>query len=387
MQIGLDEDQQSLRKQLREYYARILTPAVVEELGAPGITATHKRIARQMGTDGWLGIGWPKEYGGQGRSTMEQFIFFDESMRAGAPVPMLTINTVGPTIMRFGSDELRKRFLPPMLRGEIHFCIGYTEAGSGTDLASLTTRAVRDGDEYIINGAKIFTSLSSDADYVWLAARTNPDAGKHRGISIFIVPTSTEGFSYTPMRLLPGHDINQTFYENVRVPAENLVGGENQGWTLITNQLNHERVTLCSVGPIEKLLEDVVAWAAAATHPDGGRVVDDAWVQHELALVKAKLEFLRLANWKVASSPSLDVADASTVKVFGTEFYLDAVRRLMEIVGPQAYVSGDSPASVLHGRLERLMRGYLILTFGGGANEIQRELIAMFGLGMPHSSR
>jgi alkylation response protein AidB-like acyl-CoA dehydrogenase len=387
MQIGLDEDQQSLRKQLREYYARILTPEVVKELEVPGITPTHKRIARQMGEDGWLGIGWPKEYGGQGRSTMEQFIFFDESMRAGAPVPMLTINTVGPTIMRFGSDEQRQRFLPPILRGEIHFCIGYTEPGSGTDLASLTTRAVRDGDEYIINGAKIFTSLSSDADFVWLAARTNPDAGKHRGISIFIVPTSTQGFSYTPMHLLHGHDINQTFYENVRVPAENLVGGENQGWTLITNQLNHERVTLCSVGPIEKAFEDVVAWAAAARHPEGGRVLDDPWVQHELAVVRAKLEFLRLANWKVASSPSLDVADASTVKVFGTEFYLDALRRLMEIIGPQAYLSGDTPAAVLHGRLEKLTRGFLILTFGGGANEIQRELIAMFGLDMPHSGR
>ncbi len=387
MQIGLDEDQQSLRKQLREYYARILTPDVVRELEVPGITPTHKRIARQMGADGWLGIGWPKEYGGQGRSPMEQFIFFDESMRAGAPVPMLTINTVGPTIMRFGSDELRERFLPPILRGEIHFCIGYTEPASGTDLASLTTRAVRDGDEYVINGAKIFTSLSSDADYVWLAARTNPDAGKHRGISIFIVPTSTEGFSFTPMRLLHGHDINQTFYENVRVPAENLVGGENEGWTLITNQLNHERVTLCSVGPIEKAFEDVVAWAAGTLHPDGGRVLDDPWVQHELAVLRAKLEYLRLANWKVASSPALDVADASTVKVFGTEFYLDALRRLMEVVGPQAYLSGDAPASVLHGRLEKLTRGFLILTFGGGANEIQRELIAMFGLGMPHSNR
>ncbi len=153
MQIGLDEDQQSLRKQLREYYARILTPEVVRELEVPGITAAHKRIARQMGSDGWLGIGWPKEYGGQGRSPMEQFIFFDESMRAGAPVPMLTINTVGPTIMRFGSEAQRQRFLPPILRGEIHFCIGYTEPGSGTDLASLTTRAERDGDEYVINGA------------------------------------------------------------------------------------------------------------------------------------------------------------------------------------------------------------------------------------------
>jgi hypothetical protein len=387
MQIGLDEDQQSLRKQLREYYARILTPEVLKELETPGITPTHKRIARQMGEDGWLGIGWPTQYGGQGRSPMEQFIFFDESMRAGAPVPMLTINTVGPTIMRFGSDELKERFLPPILRGEIHFCVGYTEPGSGTDLASLKTRAVRDGEEYVINGAKIFTSLSSDADYVWLAARTNPEASKHKGISIFIVPTSSPGFSFTPMRLLHGHDINQTFYEDVRVPAANLVGGENEGWTLVTNQLNHERVTLCSVGSIERALEDVVAWAASTLRPGGGRVLDDAWVQHELAIVRAKLEFLRLANWKVAASPSLNVADASTVKVFGTEFYLEAIRRLMEVVGPQAYLSGSSPASVLHGRLEKLTRGFLILTFGGGANEIQRELIAMFGLGMPHSGR
>jgi alkylation response protein AidB-like acyl-CoA dehydrogenase len=387
MQIGLDEDQQSLQKQLREYYARILTPEVRKELEVPGITPTHKRVARQMGADGWLGIGWPTHYGGQGRSLMEQFIFFDESMRAGAPVPMLTINTVGPTIMRFGTDEQKERFLPPILGGEIDFCIGYTEAGSGTDLASLTTRAERDGDEYVINGAKIFTSLSSDADYVWLATRTNPDAPKHKGISIFIVPTSTPGFSYTPMNLLHGHDINQTFYENVRVPVENLIGGENMGWTLITNQLNHERVTLCSVGSIEKVYDEVVAWAAGTRRPRGGRVIDDQWVQHELATVRAKLEFLRLANWKVASSETLDVASASTIKVFGTEFYLDAVRRLMEVVGPQAYLEGGGPAAVLQGRLEKITRGYLILTFGGGVNEVQRELIAMFGLGMPHSGR
>jgi alkylation response protein AidB-like acyl-CoA dehydrogenase len=387
MQIGLDEDQQSLRKQLREYYARILTPEVLKELEVPGITPTHKRIAKQMGADGWLGIGWPVEYGGQGRSPMEQFIFFDESMRAGAPVPMLTINTVGPTIFRFGNDEQKQRFLPQITKGEIHFAIGYTEPGSGTDLASLTTRAERDGDEYVINGAKIFTSLSTDADYVWLAARTNPEAPKHKGISIFIVPTDTPGFSISPMRLLHGHDINQTFYENVRVPAANLVGGENMGWTLITNQLNHERVTLCSVGSIERAWEDVTAWAAETRRPDGSRVIDQGWVQQELAFIKAKIEFLRLANWKVAASPQLEVADASTVKVFGTEFYLDALRRMMEIIGPQAYLTGDSPAAVLHGRLEKLTRGFLILTFGGGVNEVQRELIAMFGLGLPHSGR
>jgi alkylation response protein AidB-like acyl-CoA dehydrogenase len=388
MHIGYTEEQESLRKELRDYYHRLITPEMATQLGqGRAVGPLVRRLVLQMGADGWLGIGWPKEYGGQGRTPMEQFLFFDESMRAGAPVPMLTINTVGPTIMHFGSDEQKDRFLPPILRGEIHFCIGYTEPGSGTDLASLTTKAVRDGDEYVINGAKVFTSLASDADYVWLAARTDPEASKHRGISIFIVPTSTPGFRYVPMRLIGEHDINQTFYEDVRVPAANLVGGENNGWTLITNQLNHERVTLCSPGVIEESFDQVRRYAASAPGPSGGRLIDEPWVQLDLARVKAKLEFLKLANWKVASSEQLDVADASTVKVFGTEFYLDALRLMMGLMGPLGYVVEDSPGAILRGRLERLYRSLVILTFGGGANEIQRELIAMFGLGMPHSSR
>jgi alkylation response protein AidB-like acyl-CoA dehydrogenase len=388
MHIGYTEEQESLRKELRDYYQRLITPDMATQLGqGRAVGPLVRRLVLQMGADGWLGIGWPKEYGGQGRTPMEQFLFFDESMRAGAPVPMLTINTVGPTIMHFGSDEQKDRFLPPILRGEIHFCIGYTEPGSGTDLASLTTKAVRDGDEYVINGAKVFTSLASDADYVWLAARTDPEASKHRGISIFIVPTSTPGFRYVPMRLIGEHDTNQTFYEDVRVPAANLVGGENNGWTLITNQLNHERVTLCSPGVIEESFDQVRGYAASAPGPTGGRLIDEPWVQLDLARVKAKLEFLKLANWKVASSQHLDVAEASTVKVFGTEFYLEALRLMMGVMGPLGYVVEDSPDAILRGRLERLYRSLVILTFGGGANEIQRELIAMFGLGMPHSSR
>ena len=306
MEIGYSEELESLRKELRDYYQRLITPEMHGQLGqGRAVGPLVRQLARQMGADGWLGIGWPKEYGGQGRGPMEQFVFFDESMRAGAPVPMLTINTVGPTIMHFGTDEQKERFLPPILRGEIHFCIGYTEPGSGTDLASLKTRAVRDGDEYVINGAKVFTSLASDADYVWLATRTDPDAPKHRGISIFIVPTSTPGFRFVPMQLIGEHDTNQTFYEDVRVPAENLVGGENNGWSLITNQLNHERVTLCSPGVIEESFDQVRAYAAEVPGPggEGGRLIDESWVQLDLARVKAKLEFLKLANWKVASSP------------------------------------------------------------------------------------
>jgi len=301
---------------------------------------------------------------------------------------MLTINTVGPTIMNFGTDEQKDFFLPKILRGEIFFAIGYTEPGAGTDLASLQTRAVRDGDEYVINGQKIFTSLAGDADYVWVATRTNPEVKKHKGISMIIVPTDTPGFKVEPMRLMSEHDINTTYYEDVRVSAANLVGGENNGWSLITNQLNHERVTLCSPGIIERVLTDVRRWAQQTELADGRKVVDQEWVQVNLARVHAKLEFLRLINWKVAwtaTEGKLDVADASTTKVFGTEFYLEAFRLLGEVLGQQTYLRRGSPEAVLKGKIEQLYRSLLILTFGGGVNEVQRDLIAMFGLGLPRS--
>jgi alkylation response protein AidB-like acyl-CoA dehydrogenase len=388
--IGYTEEQDKLRRELRAYYQDLLTPDIVAGLAdGHGVGPVMRKVVRQMGADGWLGIGWPKEWGGQGRSAIEQFIFFDESMRSGAPVPMLTINTVGPTIMNFGTDEQKEFFLPKILRGEIHFCIGYSEPGAGTDLAALKTRAVKDGDEYVINGQKMWTSLAGDADYIWLATRTNPEVKKHKGISLFVVDMkNTPGIRVDPLHLLSEHNINATFFEDVRVPASSLVGGEDNGWTLITNQLNHERVTLCSPGIIERCLEETRAWAADTRLTDGRRVIDQEWVQLNLARVRAKLEFLRLINWKVAWTATqghLDVADASTIKVFGTEFYLEAFRLLMEIIGEQAYLNRSSVDVALAGRLEMSYRSLIILTFGGGTNEIQRDLIGMFGLGLPRS--
>jgi 3-oxocholest-4-en-26-oyl-CoA dehydrogenase alpha subunit len=391
MYIGYDEEQEALRRELRAYYEKLLTPEVQEQLGrGRGIGEAMRRVVRQMGEDGWLGIGWPKEYGGQGRSAIEQFVFFDESMRAGAPVPMLTVNTVGPTIMSYGTDEQKDFFLPKILKGEIHFCIGYTEPGAGTDLAALKTRAVRDGDEYVINGQKTFTSLAGGADYVWLATRTNPEVKKHKGISMFLIPMDTPGIKVVPMKLISDHDINQVFYEDVRVPASALVGGENNGWSLITNQLNHERVTLCSSGVVDRCLDDVRRWAQETKLADGRRVIDQDWAQLNLARVHARLEFLRLINWKVAWSSTkkrLEPADASATKVFGTEFYLEAFRLLSEVIGQVSYLREGSPEAVLRSRLERNYRSLLILTFGGGVNEVQRDLIAAFGLGMPMAGR
>ena len=296
-----------------------------------------------MGEDGWLGVGWPTEWGGRGFTPVEQFLWFDEAMRAGAPVPMLTINTVGPTIMRFGSDEQKEFFLPKVLKGEIHFCIGYSEPGAGTDLAALRTRADRDGDEYVINGQKMWTSLASDADYIWLAVRTNQEAKKHKGISLFVIPMDTPGIKVVPIHVMGESNINQTFFEDVRVPASMRVGEENAGWQIITNQLNHERVTLCSSGIVERSLNDVREWAQQTNLPDGRRVIDQEWVQINLARVHARLEFLRLINWKIASAStkgSLHPADASSTKVFGTEFYLEAFRLLMEIMGERGVPQG-----------------------------------------------
>jgi alkylation response protein AidB-like acyl-CoA dehydrogenase len=391
MYIGYTSEQESLRTELRAYYAKLLTPEVRDAVHqGQGVGEATRAVVRQMGRDGWLGIGWPTEYGGQGRSQIEQFIFFDESMRAGAPVPMLTINTVGPSIMKFGTAEQKQFFLPRILRGEIHFCIGYTEPGAGTDLASLQTRAVRDGDHWVVNGQKVFTSLASDADYVWLAARTDPAAPKHKGISLFAIDMKTPGIRVDPMHLLSEHDINATFYEDVRVPASALIGGENNGWKLITNQLNHERVTLCSPGILEQAFQGTRAWAQQTRLADGRRVIDQEWVQTNLARVWTGLEFLRLINWKVAwtaMQDRLDVADASTIKVWGTEWYVESFKLLMEVFGPRAYLKRGSPEAVMAGHLEHLYRSLIILTFGGGTNEIQRDLIGLFGLGLPRVPR
>ena len=392
MYIGYTDAQEALRKELRAYYEKLLTKEVREQLAKEhGIGPLTRKMARQMGEDGWFGIGWPTEYGGQGRSAIEQFVFFDESMRSGAPVPMLTINTVGPTIMRHGSEAQKKFFLPKILKGEINFCIGYSEPQAGTDLAALTTRAERKGDHYVVNGQKLWTSLAGDADYCWLAVRTDPKAAKHAGLSMLLVDMkNTPGIRVDPLELLSQHDINAVFFDDVKVPAENLVGGENKGWKLITGQLNHERVTLCSSGILERAFEETRAWARRAELPDGRKVIEQEWVRVNLARVYAGFEFLRLANWKVAwcsTLGKLDPADASTIKVYGTEFYLEAFRLLMEIMGQRGYIKRGSPEAVFDGQLESLYRGLLILTFGGGTNEIQRDLIALFGLGLPRIPR
>jgi len=379
-------EQLALRAELRAYFADVLTPDVRQALDGEGDGGVvFHSIVRRMGKDGWLGIGWPKEFGGQGRPATDQFIFFNEVQRARAPFPFVTLNTVGPMLMHHGTEEQKEYFLGGILQGEINCAIGYTEPGSGTDLASLRTRAVRDGDEWVIDGSKVFTSGADQADYIWLAARTDPDAPKHKGISIFLVPTSAPGFSCTPIMTVGGVATTASYYDGVRVPASALVGELNGGWRLITGQLNHERVGLAAVAALaHRLWAEVAAWAL-----DHG-LGDVAWVQEDLARSHAYLEAQKLLNWRMTAAVADDTlgpADSSSVKVFGTETTIQVYRLLLGIVGAGGYLSPGSPGAVLHGELERAARAAQINTFGGGVNEVQREILATAGLGMKRGAR
>ena len=391
MYLAYDDAELRLRDELRAYYDDLLDADTRKRLVASaGIGPDVRRIVRQMGRDGWLGIGWPTDYGGKGLGAIEQFIFFDESMRQSAPVPMVMINSVAPTLMEFGTDEQKNRFLPLMLGGEINVVVGYSEPEAGSDLASLRTRAVRDGEDYVISGQKMWTSLASDADYCWLAARTGPEDSRHKGISLFLVPMDSPGIERQPLDLIVDHNLCAVHYDEVRVPASLRVGEENAGWRIITSQLNHERVTLCSPGMAEHTLHRVIDWARANRLADGRRIIDQEWVRLNLARAHAGFDYLRLLNWRIADAArhdQLPVADASSIKVFGTEHYLECFRLLMEVVGERSYLVEDSPGAIEGSRLEDLYRGLVALTFAGGANELQRDLIATFGVGMPMARR
>jgi alkylation response protein AidB-like acyl-CoA dehydrogenase len=393
MHLDFSAEQRALRQELRAYYQRLFTPelraaldAEWEDMGG----SVWRQVVARMGHDGWLGIGWPREYGGQGRGPVEQLIFWEETYRARAPLPIIAVNTIGPTLMRHGTEEQKRALLPGIVRGELCFAVGYTEPGAGTDLASLQTRAVREGDEWVINGQKIYTTHAHDADYVWLAARTDPDAPPHKGITIILVPSGAPGFSVTPIRTVGGERTNATYYQDVRVPVSNTIGPVNGGWTLITSQLNHERITLATPGTADRLLEEVWAWAARAESVDGRPMIDEPWVQANLARVYAKLEAVKVLNWRSAWSLENGhphPADASAVKVLGTEFFVECYRLLLEITGVAGLVPDGEPGALFGGMLERAYRAATTLTFGGGVNEVQREIIALAALGLPRRRR
>jgi 3-oxocholest-4-en-26-oyl-CoA dehydrogenase alpha subunit len=388
MQLEYSPEQEQLRDEIRATMEQVMTPerqaAVSERVeGGPAV----RECVRALAAANLLGVGWPKQFGGRGFSAIEQFIFAEEARRVNAPIPLVTLNTVGPTLMQFGTAEQKQKFLPAILDGSVEFAIGYSEPEAGSDLASLRTTAVRDGDEYVINGQKMFTSGAAYADYIWLAARTDLNVKKHKGISIFIVPTSSPGFSWQPLHTMPGISTFYTFYDNVRVPASSIVAGENKAWQLITTQLNFERAALGNLSALEPLFEQTLQWAID-TELDGGRVIDQPWVQFALARVEAQVAAYKLMNLRVNAAMTkglLNMGEASAVKVFGTELTQCVAGELLEVLDHNGLRRGaDAP---LRGALESAYRLAVISTFGGGANEIQRDIIAMAGLGMPRAPR
>jgi 3-oxo-4-pregnene-20-carboxyl-CoA dehydrogenase beta subunit len=382
--LELSESQRALKAELRDYFTGLADDNEHREMATDRHGPTYQKTIRKMGDDGWMGVGWPKEYGGHGLGEVEQTIFANEAQRADVHLPAVTLQTVGPTLIRYGTERQKDLFLKRILAGDVHFAIGYSEPDAGTDLASLRTTARRDGDHFVVNGQKLWTTGGHQADYLWLACRTDPDAPKHQGISILIVDTSDPGYSWTPIITADGaHHTNAVYLNDVRVPVDMLVGEENQGWKLITTQLNHERVMLGPAGRIEGLRDRVAAWA------DRAGVVDEPDVRAALAEATAAFRVNELLNWEVARTAEageLDVADASASKVFAS----DQAQRLGRALAGVVHRYGDlaDPATGdLADYLDKQAKRNLVLTFGGGVNEVQRELIAMFGLGLPRVPR
>jgi alkylation response protein AidB-like acyl-CoA dehydrogenase len=336
-----------------------------------------KALTRRLGEDGWLGRDWPVEFGGRGGSALEQWIFLEVMSYRRLPAGGLTINSIGPTLARLGSEEQRRRYLGPIMRGEVFIAVGYTEPDAGTDLASLRTRAVRDGDGYVVTGQKLYTTAADVSTHLWLAARTGDPDSRHRGISIFMVPMDTPGITVRPIHTQGDERTNEVFLDSVFVPVDCRIGAENEGWRAVVIQLNLER--LFAHGDLRRELDDIVDWAV-----ESGRFDDDERLRLDLAQLYADLEVAKVfalrAAWML-SNGLVPEAEASMTKVWFSELRQRVALRCLDLIGPDAQLRG--PDATMGGRLEHLYRASTVLKFAGGTNELQRDLIAQRALGMP----
>ncbi|MCT2138804.1 acyl-CoA dehydrogenase [Dietzia cinnamea] len=387
--IDLTAEQRALQDELREYFSTLISPEEAADIATTRHGDTYAEIITRMGRDGWLGVGWPTEYGGKGFGHIEQQIFTNEATRADVPLPSVTLQTVGPTLQKYGTEKQKEKFLPGILDGTIHFAIGYSEPDAGTDLAALRTTARKDeatGD-WIINGQKMWTTGGHHADYIWLAARTGTPDSRHRGLTIFIVDTTDPGFSFTPIITCDGaHHVNATYYSDVRVPADMVVGEVDGGWKMLTTQLNHERVMLAPSGRPGGYYDELAAWARG-TGVDGVRHLDRPEVRRGLAEIFAIVRLNELLNWQVSSTgdnPSM--GDSAASKVFSTEKIQHVGRIVEELLGRFGDPT-DPDTAALQRWFDMMNKRNVVITFGGGVNEVMRELVCMGGLGMPRTAR
>lgn len=390
MNLLLTDEQRAYAEGLRRYLDGLdLTEVYAErrvgtaEVSEAGPVA--QRLLRKMSKDGWLGVGWPTEYGGGGRTAVEQWIFIEEMTYRNLPTGGLTLSAIGPTIMRVGSEAQKATFLPGILSGDLVFAIGYSEPNAGTDLASLQTRAIRAGDDYLINGQKIYTTGAHYATHIWLAARTGERDSRSRGISVIIVPIDTPGIVVRPLFTQSDGRTNEVFFSDVTVPIENRVGAENGGWDIIRLMLSFER--LMPYSSLWQHFERLLAWAD--TPEAGGTVpIHSVEVRGKLGRLAAEIEIARLLALRTAAlidEGDLPPGTSSITKVFYSELQQRLHVAAMELAGPSSRIRVGDAKAPAEGAFERLYRSSSMLKFGAGANEIQREIIATQRLGLPRS--
>jgi 3-oxocholest-4-en-26-oyl-CoA dehydrogenase alpha subunit len=380
----LDEEQTAWLAEVRAFLADNVTAALRDELAEHGQELPGGEVAafrRAIGERGWFGLNWPAEYGGLGLGAVYQHLLMREFEYWGVPGPDLTVTSVAPMIMRHGTEQNKREFLPPIARGELICAVGYSEPEAGTDLASLRTRAVRDGDEWVITGSKIWNSVANRATHEWLCVRTDPDAPRHRGISVIMVPTDVPGIEIRPLYAWSGYRTNEAFFDEVRVPVGNLIGELNRGWTYITGALDLERGALTNAGDLRRALDELIEFAGPAQL---------AGFRRRLAQAEADVEAAMLMGYQAASmldSGVIPTVEVSVEKVFSSELRQRIADLAIDILGPDGLMAYRSPGAPVGGKFERLYRISPLMRFGGGTNEVLRDVIAQRGHGMPSYGR
>lgn len=382
-------EQERFREEIRQFLAENVSDELRHEIATSGHSPgpLGKRFLRLLGERGWLGIGWPREYGGQGRSMIEQTIFYHELDLQDIHYGNLTITSLAMALMRLATEEQKQTYLPRILGGELEICLGYTEPGAGSDLAGITTRAVRDGDDYLINGQKVFTTGAHYASHIWLLARSEPDAPRHRGLSVFIFPLDTPGVTVRPIYTMEGIRTNEVFLDGVRVPATAMIGTPGSGFHTAAVALDFERVFMGKYTKLRRNVEALVHECRQAI--DGATpLIDDPVVRDRLVGLHLDIERLRLLCLKSAwmiDQGQVPNAEASAQKVLASELeqrLADEGIRILGLRGQLEYGSAHVPAQ---GHLAQSWLLAPMLRFGGGANELQRDIIAQRGLGLPRS--
>jgi alkylation response protein AidB-like acyl-CoA dehydrogenase len=345
---------------------------------------------KQLAERGWIAPAWPKEYGGAGLSTMEQFILNEELALHRAPRPLhliIGLGMAGPTIIVHGTDEQKKAYLPGILAGQDVWCQGYSEPSSGSDLASLQTRAVRDGDDYVLNGQKIWTTLAHMAKSMILLARTDPDAPKHKGITYFIVDMKAPGVTVRPLvNMADSHEFNEVFFDNVRVPKENIIGEENRGWYTAVTTLDFERSAIGSAIGMKQAVEEIVEYARSHVGDHTSALAHDAMLRYELADRMVEVEVGRMLSYRVASMQNRGLIpnyEASLLKLYTTELNQRIARTGVDILGQYGLLGRGSAWAPNGGRNSYTFLRSVAYTIEGGTSEIQRNIVAQRGLGMP----